>query len=83
MSEDLVVIGEVAGMVEAEILRGMLEAYGIHVLLSHEAAGTAIGLSAGPLGLVELWVRTEQSEAARALLEEYRSGELPAAPPDS
>jgi hypothetical protein len=74
MNEALVLIDSVSGLVEGEILRGLLEAQGIGVVLSHESAGTAIGLTAGPLGLVELWVRSEQAEQARRILEEYRAG---------
>jgi len=74
MSETLVLIGTASGMVEGQILRGLLEAQGIAVVLSHESAGTAIGLTAGPLGLVELWVRSEQAQQARRILEEYRAG---------
>lgn len=77
MAAELVLIGDVIGMLEGEILRSMLQAHDIEVLLSHEAAGTAIGLTAGPLGAVQLWVRAEHAEAARALLEEYRAGGPP------
>jgi hypothetical protein len=34
---------------------------------------------AGPLGAVELWVRSDQAEQARRILEQYRSGEPGAA----
>jgi hypothetical protein len=76
MSEELVMIDSVPGMLEGEILRGLLESHGIDVMLSHESAGTAIGLSAGPLGLVELWVRSGQEAPARVILEQYRSGQV-------
>lgn len=80
MAEELVMIDDGVDMMEAEILRSMLEAYGIQVLLSEEAAGAVFGVTSGPLGQVEVWVRTDQAEAARQLLQAYRSGELPSAP---
>jgi hypothetical protein len=63
-------------MLEGEIVRGLLESHGIPVMLSHESAGTAIGLSAGPLGLVELWVRSDQEQPARVILQQYRTGAI-------
>ena len=79
MSDELVLIDSVPGMVEGELLRGLLQSQGVEVMLSHESAGTAIGLTAGPLGTVELWVRSDQAEQARRILEQYRSGEPGAA----
>lgn len=76
MNEELVMIGSVSGMLEGEIVRGLLDSHGIQVMLSHESAGTAIGLSAGPLGLVELWVRSDQEQPARTILQQYRSGAI-------
>jgi len=52
VSDELVMIDSVPGMVEGELLRGLLQSQGIGVMLSHESAGTAIGLTAGPLGTV-------------------------------
>ncbi len=76
--QEWVLIGEVPGMLEAEILRGMLEANGIQVMLSHESAGTAIGLAAGPLGWVKIRVPAVREAEARQLLDDYRSGKLAA-----
>jgi len=74
MDEDIAVAGEATGMVEAEILRGYLEAQGIEVWLSHEAASTAYGLGLGPTAVVQLLVRSPHLEAARKALDDYRSG---------
>lgn len=64
----------VAGDLQAEILRGLLEAQGIQVYLAQEGAGRAIGLGVGPLGEVEIMVPAEQLEEARQVLSDYRAG---------
>jgi hypothetical protein len=75
-SNDLVVIDEVAGDLQAQILRGLLEAQGIPVMLSEESAGKVYGFSIPAMGAVQLIVRAEHSEAARKVLEAYYDGEL-------
>lgn len=72
----------VSGDLQAELLRGLLEAQEIPVLLSQEGAGRAIGLSVGPLGEVEILVRTEDLPRARGLLEEYYAGKFAVDPAD-
>lgn len=69
-----VVIDKVAGDLQAEILRGLLEAQGIRVLLSQEGAGRALGLSVGPLGEVEILVPVEQEQEANQVLADYQAG---------
>ncbi len=63
-SSELAVLIEASGQAQAELLRSMLEAHGVEVWLSGEAAGSAIGLSVGRLGRIELLVR--QSDLVRA-----------------
>lgn len=77
MSEEWVVIDEVPGMLQAEILRGMLEAQEIPVLLSQEGAGRVYGLTVGPLGTVQILIPAKDLERARELLDAYyaESGE--------
>lgn len=75
-SPDWVLITKIYGQVQAEILRGLLEAQGIEVLLSQEGAAKAIGLSVGAMGDTQLLVRTEDEAAAREILRQYDSGEL-------
>ena len=72
--QDWVVIGIVPGDLQAEILRGFLEAQGIPVLLSQEGAGRAIGLSVGPLGEVEILVPEQNQLEATRLLADYHAG---------
>jgi hypothetical protein len=70
------VVGEAAGELNAELVRGLLEAQGIEVFLSQEGAGRAIGLSFSPLNLVQVLVPNDRVEEAKAILAEYYSGEL-------
>lgn len=72
MDNDLIIIESAAGMLEAEILRALLESYDIRTLLSQESAGSAIGLSVGPLGRVDILVPASQAAQARRILSEYR-----------
>lgn len=65
-----------AGDLQAELIRGLLEAQGIQVQLSQEGAGRAIGLSVGPLGEVEILVPSNQIEFARKILEDYMAGKF-------
>ena len=67
---ELVSVGTADGQVEAEIIKGLLTANGVEVCLSQESAGTALGLTVGAMGEVEIMVRAEQAEEARSLLDE-------------
>ena len=72
------VVDEVNGDLQAEILRGLLEANGIPVFLSKEGAGHVYAVNIGPLGRVEILVPNERFDQARLLLGKYYSGELEA-----
>ena len=82
MEPEYEVIATASGGIEAEILRGLLEAHDVQVWLRRESAGSAFGLNVGPLGQVELAVPVEQKEEALNLLEDYRSGRLDSEEPD-
>ncbi len=73
-NDDWVLIEKVPGDLQAEILRGLLEAQGIPVLLSKEGAGRAIGLSVGPLGEVEILVSRSNEKDALRVLADFRAG---------
>jgi hypothetical protein len=68
------VIGEVAGDLQAEMLRGLLEAQGFKVWLSQEGAGKAYGLTLSTLGSVQILVPSESADQARALMDNYYAG---------
>jgi hypothetical protein len=76
MSENFVVIETVSGNIEAEIIRGMLEAKGIDAVLRGESAATAIGLTVGPIADVEILVPKDQEVFARQVIQDYYSGAL-------
>ncbi len=66
---------ETAGNVEAEILAGLLEAQGIEVLLSQEAAGRLIyPVTFGALGTVQILVPETDLEKAMAILADFDAG---------
>jgi len=67
---ELVSVGTADGQVEAEIVKGLLAANDIEVWLSQESAGSALGLTVGPMGEVEIMVRADQAEQARSILGE-------------
>ncbi len=73
-TEPWVVVGEVAGTIQAEILRGLLQAQGISVQLGQEGAGRAYGLELGPLGTVRILVPPEEQAEAEIILEDYTAG---------
>jgi hypothetical protein len=60
--------------VEAELLRGLLEAQDLKVLLSKEAVGQVWGLSVGSAAETDVYVPGSQEAAARAIVREYFSG---------
>jgi hypothetical protein len=68
-------VESVQGQLQAEILRGLLEAQGIRVFLNQEGAGVAYGINVGPLGTVEIMVPTSEMDQARQILTAYYSGE--------
>jgi len=76
MAEKIIVVGTTSGVLEAEILRGMLEARGIEVRLSHEALTTIYGFGVGPLAEVEILVPIHQADEARQILDDYYAGRL-------
>ncbi|HNT23192.1 MAG TPA: DUF2007 domain-containing protein [Anaerolineales bacterium] len=76
MSEDQwQVVDRVDGLLQAEILRGMLEAQGIQVVLSQEGLGQVLQVTLGTLGAVEILVPAGMAEQARQILEAYYNSE--------
>jgi hypothetical protein len=75
MEEKWEVVEMVQGQLQAEILRGLLEAQEIKVWLNQEGAGAAYGINVGPLGTVEIMVPTSDLEQARQVLDAYYAGD--------
>jgi hypothetical protein len=67
-------IDEVAGDIQAEMLRGLLEAQGFKVWLSQEGAGRAYGLTLSTLGAVQILVPSDSAAGARKVLDDYYAG---------
>jgi hypothetical protein len=76
MEEKWEVIEKVEGQLQAELLRGLLEAQGIKVWLNQEGAGAAYGIYVGPLGIVEIMVPTSSVAQARQTLDAYYAGDF-------
>ena len=74
--ETWVMVASVSGEIQAEIIKGFLEAQGISVFLNQEGAGRAYGLGVGPLGEVQILVPHTQEEAARQVLADYEAGKF-------
>ena len=64
------------GKLSAEMIKAFLETSGIPVLLNQESAGIALGLTVGPLGVVDILVPVEYETQARELLEEMEQGKF-------
>jgi hypothetical protein len=69
-------IVRVQGDLQAELLRGLLEAQEIPVLLSREGAGKAYGFTVGPLGGVDILVPDKFVQSAKSILKMYQGGEF-------
>jgi|LDZT01.1.fsa_nt_gi hypothetical protein len=64
------------GQLEAEMIKGFLEAQGLNVSLSQESIGRTLGLFAGRLGQVKVLVPESQVTAAVKLLEAMERGDF-------
>ena len=74
--ENWEIIDEVYGELQAEILRGLLEAQGIQVVLNQEGAGRAYGINVGSLGMVQIMVPSHAAIEGRKVLEDYKEGKF-------
>ena len=73
-SDEWIVIDEAIGSLQAELLRGFLEAQGIQVVLSQEGLGHSVySVGVGPLARVQILVPSIDEETARKLIEGYYS----------
>jgi len=77
-SHKLVSVGLAYGQVQAEIMKGLLNANEVDVWLSNDSAGLAIGFGIGPMAEVDIMVRAEQAEQARWILEQDAEAEADA-----
>ena len=71
------VVDEIQGDMQAEILKGLLEAQGIKVWLSQEGIGHSVfPVTISAMGNVQILVPQDQVQSARAILDEYYAGNL-------
>jgi hypothetical protein len=68
MDSDIVCVAEVYGVLEGEWCRSRLEANGIPVMISSEAAGSAYRVGLGALGRIQVFVPAAVAEQAREIL---------------
>jgi hypothetical protein len=68
-------IYEAFAQVEAEIIRGMLEAQDIQVLISQEGYAGALGVTVD-MGRIEVLVPDDQFDEAARIVEDYQAGNL-------
>ncbi len=70
---DLVVILRTHSDIEAQIVRGLLEAHGIMSVLASDVPHSVFPLSVDPLGEVRLSVRADDAEEAKRVIESHRT----------
>jgi N-methylhydantoinase B/oxoprolinase/acetone carboxylase alpha subunit len=76
VDEEWILVDKVQGQLQAEILKGLLEAQGIIVWLNAQGAAHAYAVSVGTMGAVELLVPSSLADQARQILEEYYRGDF-------
>jgi hypothetical protein len=74
--DEWVLVDTCAGQLQAELVRGLLEAQGIQVWLNQAGAAHAFATTVGSMGRVEILVPSGASEHAQRILDEYYSGNL-------
>ena len=74
--DEWVLVDKVQGQLQAEILKGLLEAQGVTVWLNAQGAAHAYAVSVGTLGAVELLVPSSAVNQARQILEAYYRGDF-------
>lgn len=72
---NLIKVYSTKGQLEAEMIKGFLEAQGLDVVLSQESIGRTYGLTAGSLGQVKILVPENQAEEAATILNAMERGE--------
>ncbi|MBG0783804.1 MAG: DUF2007 domain-containing protein [Anaerolineaceae bacterium] len=73
---EMVNVYTAAGDLDAEMVKGFLEAQGIKVMLVQESIGRTYGLTVGALGEVKVMVPGEQADTALSLIQEMENGDF-------
>jgi Putative prokaryotic signal transducing protein len=74
--EEWVFLDQASGQLQAEILKGLLEAQGIKVWLNQEGAAHGYAVTVGTMGMVEILVPSSILDKARQVLEAYYRGDF-------
>ena len=69
-------IEQASDTIQAEVLRGFLEAQGFLVHISREGYQSAIGITGYPSANIEILVPTNQAKEARQTLRDYYAGKF-------
>ncbi len=75
-SDRLSLVWKASGYLDAQMIKGYLESFGLTVYTFEESVGTAYGLTTTPLGEVEIYVPKENAKEAEKYLEDYLNAEL-------
>ena len=70
------IVAQVYDNVQAEILKGFLEAQGFTVFISREGYQTVFGLTNQALTQIDILVPTDQLEKAAKVLDDYEEGKF-------
>ena len=62
--------------IQAEVLRGLLEAQGFQVHISREGYQSAVGITGYPVADIEILVPKGQAEEAKQTLRDYYEGKF-------
>jgi hypothetical protein len=69
-------VEEAADQLQANILKGLLEAQGVTVLISQEGYQQAIGLAGFGSAMVQIMVPNDQVDMAMQVLKDFYSGKF-------
>jgi hypothetical protein len=69
-------IEQASDAIQAEVLRGFLEAQGFVVHISSEGYQTAIGITGYPLANIQILVPEDQAKEAKQTLKDYYAGKF-------
>ena len=71
-----VVVGTASGELQAQLLKGLIEAQGVPARLSQEGLAKVYGFGVGPMADVEILVPSDRLAEAQAVLESYQAGDF-------
>ena len=74
-TDRLTLVWKASGYLDAQMIKGYLESFGLTVYTFEESVGTAYGLTTTPLGEVEIYVPKENAKEAEKYLEDYLNAE--------